>query len=616
MLHRLSEYNQRLVVLTREKQNLQKKQQPLPVLRLASFTGIVLFTYYFLTTQLFWSGLPAVLTLILFVGLSIYDNKLKNKIISFEILEEINTNELSALSGDYSLFNAGNEFVNESHDYTHDLDIFGEGSVFQYINRTATIFGKLRLADYFSNAFQYCSKLIQRQDAVKELSGMVEVRQELQLMFHNEKISESDKEEMTQWLESESPVKNLKFLRIISFGLPAITMICIILSIAGIFPFPGLLIVVQWIIVILYARQTLKVQSIITSKSKILNKYAQSLRLIEKTDFRSEYFIALRKRLVVTESQSPSKAIHQLSVILNYMDQNLNILVSVILNGLFMFNLHLLLRAEKWKNDNKMKAVDWFEAIADFDALSSLANFAYNQPDFTFPQMLETEFHFQASEIGHPLIASGERVVNDMDIRGWNQFYIITGANMSGKSTFLRTIGVNYILAMVGSPVCASELSFSPVEIHSSIRTSDSLVKHESYFYAELKRLKQIIDELESGKQKLILLDEILKGTNSKDKQAGSIALIEQLLHYKSAGLFATHDLMLGELANIYPGHVNNLCFEIEIENDKMVIDYKLHKGICKNLNATYLMKNMGILIDSSTRITSGNIANQFYEGV
>ncbi len=598
MPDRLSEYNQRLATLTSVKQNLQKKQNPLPVFRLAIFIGIVLLSYYFLTSQSFWSGLTAALTLFLFVGMSIYDNKLKNQIIRVEILEEINTNELSALSGDYSLFNAGNEFVNGSHDYTHDLDIFGEGSVFQYMNRTATIFGKLRLADYLSNAFQYCSQVIKRQDAVKELSGMVEERQELQLMFHNEKISESDKAEMTQWLQSESPVKNLKLLQILSNGLPAITLVCIMLSIAGIIAFPGLLIVLQWIIVLLYARQTLKVQTIITSKSKILNKYAQSLNLIEKTDFRSEYFATLRKRLAVTESQGPSKTIHQLSVILNYMDQNLNILVSVILNGLFMFNLHLLLRAEKWKNDNKMKAADWFDAIADFDALSSLANFAYNHPDFTFPQMLETEFQFRASELGHPLIASDERVINDVDIRGWNQFYIITGANMSGKSTFLRTIGVNYILAMAGAPVCAAKLSFSPVEIHSSIRTSDSLVKHESYFYAELKRLKQIIDELESGKQKLILLDEILKGTNSKDKQAGSIALIEQLLHYKSAGLFATHDLMLGELALTYPGNVNNLCFEIEIENDKMVIDYKLHKGICKNINATYLMKNMGILFE------------------
>lgn len=263
-----------------------------------------------------------------------------------------------------------------------------------------------------------------------------------------------------------------------------------------------------------------------------------------------------------------------------------------------MFNLHLLLKVEKWKTQNSEKVPDWFDAIASFDAVSSLANFAYNNPGFTFPEIAPGSFTFKADDLGHPLIAEDQRIVNNVDIEGWNQFYIITGANMSGKSTFLRTIGVNYILAMAGAPVCAGNLIFYPIQIHSSIRTSDSLVKHESYFYAELKRLKQIIDELEGGEQKLILLDEILKGTNSRDKQAGSIALIEQLLKYKSVGLFATHDLALGELAGQYPDNVKNLCFEIEIADAKMVIDYKLHQGVCKNLNATFLMKNMGILFN------------------
>jgi DNA mismatch repair ATPase MutS len=264
-----------------------------------------------------------------------------------------------------------------------------------------------------------------------------------------------------------------------------------------------------------------------------------------------------------------------------------------------MFNLHLVLKVEKWKKTNRETVPVWFDSIATFDAMCSLGNFAYNNPEYIFPIAVENDFSFIAENLGHPLIMPANRVVNSIEIKGWNQFAIITGANMSGKSTFLRTIGVNYILAMAGAPVCASTFIFYPIQIHSSIRTSDSLARNESYFYAELKRLKQIIDELESGKKKMILLDEILKGTNSKDKQAGSVALIEQLLHYKSVGLFATHDLMLGELADRFPGQVNNLCFEINIEGDKMQIDYKLHKGVCKNLNATYLMKNMGILLES-----------------
>jgi DNA mismatch repair ATPase MutS len=594
----LSEYTKRITTYSAEKQNLDKKQKNLPMLRLGLFLLFAFLVYRYLTIQSLWSGMLAISAFAAFVILSLIDSKFKKRIKRIQILIHINEKEVKALAGDYSSFDPGNEFIDQSHDYTHDLDIFGEGSLFQFINRTSTIFGKLRLAEYFANAFGQSDMVIERQNAVKELAKMVELRQKIQLIFHDEKITGADKTEMSDWLQSESPVKNLRLVRILAYGLPTITLTCLALSIAGIIAFPSFLIVLQLMIVFLYARQTIQIQNIITSKTKILNKFAQSLLLIENTNFKSEYLTNIQRQLVAEEGKIPSKAIHQLSVILNYMDSNLNILVSIFLNGLFMFNLHLLLKVENWKKQNQENVPNWFEAIATFDAMSSLANFAYNNNQLIYPELISDNFGFVAENLGHPLIDEEQRVVNNIEIKGWNQFAIITGANMSGKSTFLRTIGANYILAMAGAPVCASKLSFYPIQIHSSIRTSDSLVKHESYFYAELKRLKQIIDELESGQKKLILLDEILKGTNSKDKQAGSIALIEQLLHYKSVGLFATHDLMLGELAGRFPGQVNNLCFEIQIENDKMLIDYKLHDGVCKNLNATYLMKNMGILFE------------------
>jgi hypothetical protein len=600
MTNRLSVYSQRITAYSDDKQKLTNRQKHLPILRLVLFLVFALLAYRFLTIQSFWTGFQAVAVFIAFLVLSVVDNRIKKRIHLIEILIQLNKAEVSALNGDYSTFDPGNEFVDQSHDYTHDLDIFGEGSLFQYINRAATIFGKLRLVEYVSNAFGFSDQVIPRQQAVKELSALVGLRQQLQLIFHDEKIAETDKTETVQWLNSENPVRNLKLLHILAYGVPSITLICIILSVAGIIAFPSFLIVIQLVIVFLYARKTMQVQNCITSKSKILSRYARCLLLIENTGFNSRYLIDLQKQLLYSGTKSPSKAIHQLSVILNYMDSNLNILVSIILNGLFMFNLHLLLKVEKWKKQNHQNVPLWFDSIATFDALCSLANFAYNHPEFAYPEPRSDEYAFSAENLGHPLISSEHRVVNNIKIQGWNQFAIITGANMSGKSTFLRTIGVNYILAMAGSPVCASKLSFYPILIHSSIRTSDSLTRNESYFYAELKRLKQIIDELESGKKKLILLDEILKGTNSKDKQAGSIALIEQLLHYKSVGLFATHDLMLGELAIRFPGQVNNLCFEIQIEGDKMRIDYKLHDGVCKNLNATYLMKNMGILFENN----------------
>ncbi len=599
MTDRLSEYSSRIETYTAKKKNLEKKQKHLPMLRLVLFVLVVILVYQYITLHAIGVGVLAIAVLMAFIVSSIVDRKLKNAIRKIEILLKINNLEVKALAGDYSAFDAGNEFIDQSHDYTHDLDIFGEGSIFQYINRTSTIFGKIRLSEYLSKAFTFSASVIQRQKGVRELAEMVQLRQQIQLIFHDEKILETDKTEMTDWLKSDSPVRNLKLLRLIAYGLPSLTLGCILLSVVGVIPFPTFLIVLQLIIVFLYIRQTLQVQNSITSKNKILNKFAQCLLIIENTGFSSDYLKGLQNQLSVNQGKSPSIAIRQLSSILNYMDSNLNMLVSIFLNGLFMFNLHLLLKVEKWKKLNKDNVPLWFETIATFDAMCSIGNFAYNHPDFIFPQPVENDFGFDAENLGHPLIPLQQRVANNVEINGWTQFAIITGANMSGKSTFLRTIGVNYILAMVGAPVCATRLSFYPIQIHSSIRTSDSLTRHESYFYAELKRLKQIIDELESGGERLILLDEILKGTNSKDKQAGSIALIEQLLQYKSVGLFATHDLMLGELASRFPDQVNNLCFEIHIEGDKMHIDYKLHEGVCKNLNATYLMRNMGILFRS-----------------
>jgi DNA mismatch repair ATPase MutS len=280
------------------------------------------------------------------------------------------------------------------------------------------------------------------------------------------------------------------------------------------------------------------------------------------------------------------------------MDENLNLIVSAILDGLLMFNIHLLIAVEKWRLKYRNLIPEWFAVLAEFDALSGLAAFSFNNPDFVFPEVQTGDYLLIAEKVGHPLISRDTCVTNDFEIRGWKQFFIITGANMSGKSTFLRAIGTNYILAMIGAPVFAGKFIFSPIEIHSSIRTKDSLVKGESYFYAELKCLKEIIQELENGHIKLILLDEILKGTNSSDKQSGSIALIKQLMKYNVVGIFATHDIAISELIKIYPDHIRNLCFEISIENDRMEIDYKLRPGVCRNLNASYLMKKMGIVFD------------------
>lgn len=594
------EYNQRIEASNNSRNDYASRQKFIPVSRVAFFLASIYFIYAFISEAHLWKAVIAFLLFGVFLFLGWLDAVLKQKILQCDRLIEINQDEIKALGNDFSGFSPGLEFVDHDHPYSHDLDIFGANSLFQCINRTATIFGRNRLAAYFNNAFDLKNEIKERQAATRELSEDVTFRQQVRLIFFGQNITEDDRKDLNDWLQSDAILKHPLLLQILIIGLPVITLSAIALSSAGIIVYqvPTILVLLQFFFVTIYGKLTLQVHSVVTAKFSILDKYALCLDLIGKTDFKSPYLQRLKDGLTYEGSAQPGKVIRSLAKLVNLMDTNLNLLASALLNGLFMFNLHMLLAVEKWKTAHRSIVPQWFEVIAEIDALASLANFAHNNPAYTYPEPQSEEFVLKARNMGHPLIPAQSCVTNSVSIEGWNQFCIITGANMSGKSTFLRTVGSNYILAMMGAPVFADEFAFYPIELHSSIRTSDSLSKNESYFYAELKRLKQIIGELEKGKQKLILLDEILKGTNSKDKQAGSIALIRQLLRYKLAGMFATHDLALGELKNHYPESINNLCFEIEIVDDKMEIDYKLRDGICKNLNATFLMKNMGILLD------------------
>lgn len=232
------------------------------------------------------------------------------------------------------------------------------------------------------------------------------------------------------------------------------------------------------------------------------------------------------------------------------------------------------------------------------DALCSLAAFAYNHPDYTWPIPTERPFTLCAERLGHPLIHRDRCVRNDICMEKRPCFMIITGANMAGKSTYLRTVGVNYLLACMGAPVCANRMTFYPAHMVTSLRTTDSLNDNESYFFAELKRLQEIINRLNTGEELFIILDEILKGTNSVDKQKGSLSLIKQFIHLKTNGIIATHDLQLGSLSNLYPDNIRNYRFEATIANNELTYSYRMQEGVAQNMNACFLMKKMGIFVE------------------
>jgi len=600
MIQIQKQYEHQIAVLETEREILAGKEKYLPLMRFVSFVLSLIFIYNFLIFSNITFIYLSVAALFSFILLTVRDNHLKDKIERCDRLIMICRNEIKSMNGDFSPFDPGDEYINPDHSYTYDLDIFGKNSLFQCINRSVTIFGKNRLADYFKNSFDFKDQISGRQKSIAELAGNIAFRQQMRLVFFGQKCEEKDRLEFKEWLGSENTLLRSSLFNIVRFALPAITVTLIVLSIMDlvIVQIPVMMVILQLLIVSFYSRKTIMVQSLLTSKVETISRYARFLVLVERANFKTPLLVELSRNLSHDGIETPSQIIKQLSKLLNWMDANLNIIAAVVLNGLFLFNLQMLLAVEKWKVRYRDVIPQWFEIIGEFDALASVSNFACNNPEYIYPEEAKEEYLLDASDLGHPLIPINECVTNSIAISGWNRFCIITGANMSGKSTFLRTVGTNYILAMIGAPVFASKFIFFPIRLHSSIRTSDSLARKESFFYAELKRLKGIISELESGQRTFILLDEILKGTNSKDKQAGSIALLEQLIKYESVGLIATHDLILGDLIKNYPQNISNLCFEIQIVNDEMSIDYKLQDGVCQNLNATFLMKKMGILID------------------
>jgi DNA mismatch repair ATPase MutS len=282
---------------------------------------------------------------------------------------------------------------------------------------------------------------------------------------------------------------------------------------------------------------------------------------------------------------------------LDAFDQRNNMLVGIVANAFALRDLQLCYKIEAWIDTNQDQVAHWFDVIAFFDAQNSLGNFVFNHPDHCFPEIVSSKFVIDAQQLGHPLISKEKRVDNDFSIQGTN-FFIITGANMAGKSTFLRTVSLSIMMANIGLPVCAKSFDYSPIKLITSMRTSDSLTDDESYFFSELKRLKMIIESVQLTEKPgdyFIILDEILKGTNSTDKAIGSRKFVERLVKLGAMGIIATHDLSLCEISKDL-SEVKNYYFDAEIIDNELHFDYTFKEGICKNMNASFLLKKMEII--------------------
>lgn len=590
-------YTERLSLTEGQLQQVKKQIFRISMLRLALFIAGIAGLYFFFNQTTLLIVCICLTFLPLFILVKIHNRFFIRK-EWLETQARIIQEELQALSGDYSSFEDGKEYVNPEHPYSFDLDIFGRRSLFQSINRTCTFFGKVRLAEWLQNHLHEKTSIEKRQEMVREISEHTLFREQFRvagLVHHGQS---SDAEKIQAWSQSPAQYLHAGWVKTFIWGVPVINSLLLITSLAGWTSFSwlglsfGIFLVLSFGII----KRATYIQETYGKQLKSLNGYARLIALAKAEDWKSAGMQELMERLDLN-GQSPVQALQQLSKELDRLDLRNNQFLYVLLEGSIFFQLQEIVRIERWKARYGQHINEWLETVGELDALCSLGTFAYNHPQYTYPELTEKPFCFLATQMGHPLMPASQCVKNDATIPSRPFFLIITGANMAGKSTYLRTIGVNYLLACIGAPVCCERLKLYPNQLITSLRTSDSLSDNESYFFAELKRLKRIIDLLNQGQQLFIILDEILKGTNSMDKQKGSFDLIRQFMQLKANGIIATHDLLLGSLIKQFPEEIRNYCFEADIKGNELTFSYKLREGVAQNMNACFLMKKMGIIL-------------------
>lgn len=590
-------YTERLSLTEGQLQQVKKQIFRISMLRLALFIAGIAGVYFFFNQTTLLIVCICLTFLPLFILVKIHNRFFIRK-EWLETQARIIQEELQALSGDYSSFEDGKEYVNPEHPYSFDLDIFGRRSLFQSINRTCTFFGKVRLAEWLQNHLHKKTSIEKRQKMVREISEHTLFREQFRvagLVHHGQS---SDAEKIQAWSQSPAQYLHAGWVKAFIWGVPVINSLLLITSLAGWTSFSwlglsfGIFLVLSFGII----KRATYIQETYGKQLKSLNGYARLIALAKAEEWKSAGMQELMERFNLN-GQSPIQALQQLSKELDRLDLRNNQFLYVLLEGSIFFQLQEIVRIERWKVRYGQHINEWLKTVGELDALCSLGTFAYNHPQYTYPELTEKPFCFLTTQMGHPLMPASQCVKNDATIPSRPFFLIITGANMAGKSTYLRTIGVNYLLACIGAPVCCERLKLYPNQLITSLRTSDSLSDNESYFFAELKRLKRIIDLLNQGQQLFIILDEILKGTNSMDKQKGSFDLIRQFMQLKANGIIATHDLLLGSLIKQFPEEIRNYCFEADIKENELTFSYKLREGVAQNMNACFLMKKMGIIL-------------------
>jgi len=592
----LANYRTRLATAEQELRRLDTRSAWFAHLRTAAFVGAVGFVLVALIGKLGnWSFYAAGAFAALYAFLAVRHDAVFRREAYQRALVRLNQRGIDRLTGAWQRFSdTGERFLDQEHLYAGDLNIFGQASLFQLMNETGTQLGEATLAAWLRAPFEI-SVLRQRQGAVKELTTLTSFRQGLVARAHLAAKQKADPALFIRWAEHGVPLGSIRWARPLAWILPLATLALYLLGRVGLVRdslwWAGL---GAQVLVAVATQKPLEAFYEAAAAGEIgVNRFDEVFATIESQVFRDPNLSRISAALGAAKV---SEHFREFRRIFSFIELRQSGLMHALVHFLTLWDVHWTFRLEKWRERHGQKVRGWFESLGELEALCALATFAHDHPQYVYPEFANERPRFVARKLGHPLLARA--VANDVSLPGAAQALLITGSNMSGKSTLLRSIGTNAVLALAGSPTCAESLEVSHLRVLTSIRVKDSLERGISYFYAEVQRLKAVLEAAHLAKgNALFLLDEIFLGTNSEERAIASRGILRMLLGTGACGAVSTHDVSLARLGQESNLQIHNVHFRESILNGRMSFDYLLRDGVLESGNALRVLKEAGITL-------------------
>lgn len=590
----------RIKSLEDEEKNCKKNYNVIGTLRLVAFVVTLIYIYLLIRSISIYTSMGTVLTLAIFVFLIKHHGDIGTRLNRIKNLIEINKKYIKRIDGNWSDFqDLGEDGIDLDHPYATDLDVFGKNSLFQLINATNTFLGRKKLINLLKIEEKNADNIVNRQNAVKELSQKIKFCEDLESTGNFNKKNMKDPSALLNYAEDphtlfeKSPIKSVVyFFPIFSILFSAITLIFKIKYLYYVIP---VIFIIHAVINFISYRNVPSTLDSVEGFNDDLQAYADSLKIIEGENFENNYLNKLKSNLFFKDKSS-SQVMRELTSVINNINLKHNFLFYFFLNLLIFWDFRCLFSLENWKLQYGKLIRKYINTLGDFEVISSLSVLAHLDTEYSFPAFTKENLVIKAENLGHPLINNESRISNDVNMI--NNILIVTGSNMSGKTTFLRTVGINLVLAYAGAPIYGKSMECSLMDIFTSMRINDNLMEGASTFYVELMRIKKIIDNLPKKESMIFLIDEIFRGTNSRDRIIGAKSVLKNLDKPWVCGLISTHDFELCDLEYSNNKKIKNYHFSESYSSNKIHFDYKLREGRCNSTNAKYLMKMVGIEID------------------